>query len=132
MRSRAAAGFTLVEVLVALAVLAFALAALIKGGGEHAANAAYLRDRTLAGWVASNRLTELRLAAQWPATGKDDGRVTLATREWVWRTQVKKTPDKDIRRVDVEVAAADDDITLARMSAFLGNPAIATTGRGTQ
>ncbi len=56
-------GFTLLEVLVALAVLAIAMAALIKTGGENTRSAAYLRDKTLAQWVAMNVIAEQRLKA---------------------------------------------------------------------
>lgn len=103
-------GFTLLEVLVALAIIAFALSALIRVTGTGAANASYLRDRTFAQWVAENRLAELRTRdGFWPATGKDDGEVEMAGREWFWTTRVIKTPEPEMRRIDVEVRLEDDE-----------------------
>jgi general secretion pathway protein I len=119
-------GFTLVEVLVALAVLAVAMAALVKGAGENAANAAYLRDRTFALWVASNLLTELQLEEDWPEPGRSEGTAELAEREWAWKLEVSETPDADVRRVRIEIRPDDDDDLepLARLSGFLGNPSV--------
>ena len=54
-------GFTLLEVLVALAVIAIALASIIKAVGTGAANASYLRDKTFAHWVAANRLAQMQI-----------------------------------------------------------------------
>lgn len=120
-------GFTLLEVLVALAVLAIALGALIKAAAQSADNIAYLRDRTLAGWVASNKINELMLLPNWPGLGESEGVSTLAGREWRWRLQVSQTEDGDIRRMDVAVAANDDDgddddAALVNLAAFKGRP----------
>jgi general secretion pathway protein I len=98
-------GFTLIEVLAAVAVLALALGASITGASQYAANAAYLRDKAIASWVARNRLVELHLAPAWPETGKSDGTEEMAGREWHWRMEVKETPDDKVRRVDVYVDA---------------------------
>ena len=64
-----AGGFTLIEVLVAVFVLGFALAAIVASTGRYAANAQILREKTLALWVAHNRLTEIGLQPAWPAIG---------------------------------------------------------------
>jgi general secretion pathway protein I len=119
-------GFTLLEVLVALAVIAFALASLVKVTGGGAANAAYLRDKTFAHWVAENRLAQMSTRKNfWPATGADDGEMEIAGREWFWTTQVKKTPDRDMRRIDVEVRLEDDEdlAPIAVLSGFVARPA---------
>jgi general secretion pathway protein I len=119
---KGASGFTLIEVLVALAVLAIALSALIKGGSDNAANAAYLRDKTLAHWVAMNRVTELQLQPQWPATGKRHGTAEMGDREWRWDTEVKTTPDGDVRRLIVTVSELDSEGVLDEVVAFLAKP----------
>jgi len=97
------AGFSLIEVLVAMAVLAIALAAVTKAASEGAGNAGYLRDKTLADWVAMNRIVEMYALSEWPDLGRRRGSVPMAGREWEWTTQVSNTPDEDIRRVEVEV-----------------------------
>lgn len=97
------AGFTLIEVLVALAVVAVALIALVRAASVQVGSFDALRERTLAGWVASNVLTEMRLTTSLPATGRSDGRVRFASRDWRWVRDVKGTPDPGIRRVDIHV-----------------------------
>jgi len=116
--------FTLLEVLVALAVLAIAMAALIKGGADNARTAAYLRDKTLAQWVAMNVVAEQRLAATWPAPGKTRGEEEMARHEWYWELTVAETFDKDIRRLEVAVRATDDREKgpLVNLVAFLPRP----------
>jgi general secretion pathway protein I len=109
-------GFTLVEMVVALAVLALAMGALISGMGRYAANAAVLREKTVALWVAHNRLTEIGLDATWPDTGKSDGDVEMAGAEWRWDVTVAETPDPKVRRVDITVrpkGAGGDSIALS-------------------
>ena len=100
MRSR---GFTLIEVVVAVAILALALGALISSMARYADNAGYLRDKTVALWVAHNRLTEIGLEPAWPATGKSDGDAELAGIDWRWDVTVSETPDPRVRRVDITV-----------------------------
>lgn len=121
MRARSG-GFTLIEILVAMAVLAVALTALIKGSSLHTSNAAYLRDRTLATWVAQNQLVKLQLARTWPSIGKKDGKVEMAGIEWQWKTETKKSPDPSVRQVILKVGFADKTTTFASLQAFLGNP----------
>ncbi len=118
-------GFTLLEVLVALAVLAFAMAALIKTGAENARSAAYLRDKTLGQWVAMNVIAEQRLEAAWPATGTKHGSEEMALHEWFWELRVAETFDEDVRRLEVAVRATDDKQQgpLVTLVAFLSRPA---------
>lgn len=99
-------GFTLIEVVVALAVVALALSAIIQTTGGAIANHAYLRDRTLAHWVARNALTESQLSRKWPSVGKLTGTADFGNREWDWSIQVIQTEEEDMRRLDVEVRAA--------------------------
>ncbi|MGH8429213.1 MAG: type II secretion system minor pseudopilin GspI, partial [Solimonas sp.] len=99
----AQAGFTLIEMLAAVAVLAIAMAAILSGMARHADNAGYLRERTIALWVAHNRLTEIELEKAWPDIGKSDGESEMAGIKWKWVVEVKKTPDEHLRRIDIRV-----------------------------
>jgi general secretion pathway protein I len=103
-----AAGFTLLEVLVAVAILATALAAVVSGGATYADSASYLHEKTLALWVAHNRMSEIELAPPWPdpGTGSDD--VQMGGINWTWHTKVSSTPDPGLRRIDVSVEKTDD------------------------
>jgi len=112
-------GFTLVEMVVALAVLAIAMGALISGMGRYAANAAVLREKTVALWVAHNRLTEIGLDATWPDTGKSDGDVEMAGAEWRWDVTVAETPDPKVRRVDITVRPKGADGDSIALSSFI-------------
>ena len=111
--------FTLIEVLAAVAVLAVALGAIISGMARYANNAGYLREKTLALWVAHNRLTEIELEPSWPPEGKSDGDVEMAGGEWTWKVEVKKTPDVKLRRVDISVQRKDAEGDLASLSGFV-------------
>jgi general secretion pathway protein I len=115
-------GFTLIEILAAVAVLAIALAAILSGMARYADNAGYIRQKTIALWVAHNRLTEIRLAAGWPSTDKTDGQVEMAGITWKWTSEVQTTPDDYLRRIDITVQREDSDATLATLSGFIGKP----------
>jgi general secretion pathway protein I len=116
-------GFTLLEILVALAVIAIALAAIVGETALRLGSAARLTDRTLAHWVAMNRITEQQLSADWPAAGVTTGTVDLAGREWMWSLKVSITEDADVRRVDVEVRANKAEETpRASVIAYLERP----------
>ena len=124
LRGRLGTGFTLIEVLVAVFVLGFALAAIISSTGRYAANAQILREKTLALWVAHNRLTEIGLQPAWPAIGKSDGDEKLADIEWRWDVTVSETPDPRVRRVDITVRQKDrPDTQAAELSSFVAERA---------
>ncbi len=118
-----AAGFTLLEVLVALAVVAVALAALIKVASNNVQNAIYLRDKTLAHWVAMNKITEYHVNREWLPVGERSGSSEMAEREWFWSILTATTEDSSTRRIEVSVRADEDqeDPLVVRV-AFLPQP----------
>lgn len=129
-------GFTLLEVLVAMVVLALSLGAVIQTAGDYTLNQAYLRDRTFAEWVARNQLATIllegRLEKRWPSIGQQKGDVEfpesnsdVGGREWRWVMKVTQTPEEDLRRLDIEVFplnADEDQPPLAGLSGFMGKP----------
>ncbi len=122
-RGKQQRGFTLLEILIALAVLAIALAAAIKGVSSHVSNLAYLKERSLAHWVGLNALTELRVSGQWPKSGEIKGDETMAGREFKWLVNVTEVKGSDVRRLDVKVTPEDDDDRpLTTMVAYIGKP----------
>jgi len=118
------AGFTLLEVLVALGVLALAMAAVIRAVGSYTGNQVYLQDRTFGVWVARNVLAEQQLEATWPGVGELKGTTDMGQREWRWLAKVTQTEEAELRRLDVEVQLADseDEQPLAVLSGFLYQP----------
>lgn len=114
-------GFSLLEVLVALAILAVAMGALVRTAGMEAASLAQVRERTQAQWIASNLIAEARLQAETPPSGSRDGRLEFARRDWRWRMDVAGTGVAGIRRIDVSVGPADGPVTLT-LTGFLAAP----------
>ncbi|GAB3685624.1 type II secretion system minor pseudopilin GspI [Salinisphaera aquimarina] len=102
-------GFTLIEVLIATAILALALGAFITSSAHYADYARYIHDRNIAQWVARNQLVEFQIAEQWPDTGTQDGDVDMADIGWHWVADVQESPDPDVRRIDMRVFRIDED-----------------------
>ena len=118
------AGFTLVEVLVALAIVSIALLAALRAAGQGTSNAGELRSRMLAGWVAENLLAGHHARGDWLPLGIRRGTERQGVAEFAWREEVVATPNSAFRRVDVLVfAASDESRSLARLTGFVVQPA---------
>ncbi|MDM8560408.1 type II secretion system minor pseudopilin GspI [Candidatus Parabeggiatoa sp. HSG14] len=116
-------GFTLLEVLVALAILAIALAAVMKVSIENTENIRYLRDKTLAHWVAMNVLAEISIMEKWPRLGKQEGTAMMADREWFWQMTISETADKELRRLNVQIYYDNqDEESVTMLIGFVGKP----------
>ena len=116
-------GFTLVEILVALAIVAIALTAGMRALAQASDNATALKARTLALWVAQNRLAAAQIASPWPALGGYSGEASQAGANFVWQASVATTPNPAFRRIEITVAEPHaPDYVLARLTGFLGNP----------
>jgi general secretion pathway protein I len=120
---RDARGFTLVEVLVALMVVAIGLAALMVAVSGTARSSAYLRDKTLAQWIALNRLTEVRLNMTKFGQNTDKGELDFAGRTWHYDTRYFDTSIATMKRVVVRVYEGNAKAKgnpLAESTGFLG------------
>lgn len=123
-------GFTLIEVLAALVVVSLGMLGVIQAVSQTASNSVYLRDKTLAHWIAMNRLTEVRLAQAAPALAKTSDELDYAGRRWRWTMEVQETAVESMRRIDVRVSladAGDDGSALAMITGFYGD-AVAKPG----
>ena len=117
-------GFTLIEILVALAILAVALAAGMRSVAQSTDAATLLKHRTLALWVAQNRLAVAQLATPWPALGAREGTAEQAQAKFVWRETVDGTPNPAFRKIEIVVADPQEpDYALARLVGYLGQSA---------
>ena len=116
-------GFTLIEVLVALVIFAIGVMAALRALGVAAGGVDDLRQRLVAGWVAQNRLVEMRVAGKFPAIGANESETTMAGRQLFWREDIRATPNPLFRRVDVKVyAVKGDSHALAQLSGFAVEP----------
>jgi len=114
-RSRhAARGFTLLEVLIALAIVALSVGALLGTITSSASNIAYLRDKTMAEWVALDRLTEIRIAQQMPDKGKRTGNSEMGGMRWQWEQEVTELPIKGMFRIDVRARPTGETVNDTR------------------
>jgi len=115
-------GFTLVEVLVALAIVSIALLSALRAAGQGTNNVGELRSRLLAGWVAENLLAEHRARADWLPPGIQRGTARQGGLDFAWREEVIDTPNSSFRRVDVRVfATAEESHSLAHLAGFIVN-----------
>jgi general secretion pathway protein I len=115
-------GFTLLEVLVAMAFFAIAFAGISKAFGDLVINSDHLQTRTLAQWVADNQLAVLAIERSFPEPGQQSGSEDMAGRTWYWTRIVKNTPDKDVRRVILEVRTSEhsQEAPVAVLESYLG------------
>ena len=115
-------GFTLVEVLIALAVLAIALAAVMRVVGQAIDTTVALRDHTIALSVAQDRLAVHQLRNDWPSPDTRTGTREQGGRTWNWHETVSTTPYVQLRRIEIEVRDDKDRDTLAHLVGLLRRP----------
>lgn len=114
-------GFTLLEVLVALAVVAIALGAGLRAAGVLTDNAARLADVVAAQWCADNQLTNLRLSRSFPGVGEADFSCEQLGRSYPGKLITRSTPNPSFRRVDAQLSDAEGH-PLLTLSTVLGRP----------
>ncbi len=112
-------GFTLVEVLVALAIVAIALAAASRSVVLSTDSAFEHKLRSLSGVVAENRMAELAARRAWPGIGLTEGAERQGGLEFRWRAEVFATPHPWLRRIEIRVSTADDPHELRRLVGVL-------------
>lgn len=121
---RRARAFTLIEILVALALVAVALTAGMRALAQAADGAGTLKARTLALWVAQDRLAAIQIAPAMLATGEAQGHSLQAGVPFAWKTTVSGTPNPAFRRIDIVVAeTAAPDYVLARLTGYVAQGA---------
>jgi len=127
-RRRLAEGFTLLEVLVALAIISLGMVGVFSALSQMLMATTRLRDKTFANWVATDRITELRVTGEIPKVGERNDEIDMAGVTWAYTIKTSRIPDMEMRRLDVSVSLADarEDI-LATVIGFI-EPAVSGTG----
>lgn len=110
-------GFTLIEVMLAMAVFSIAGIAILGTADTNARNLGYLESKIIASWVASNQLVEASLDTSWPPKNNKKGKVEMAGREWLWQQKIIKTTDNDMRAIVMEVRL--DEKNPAALTSFM-------------
>jgi len=117
-------GFTLIEVLVALLIFGLIATAAAQVGSQYIASYERVRDKTLAAWLAENRINEIRLQGTLPATSDTATDQAFGPYRWQVITRVAATADANIRRVEVSVGRyrdeSSDPYTVHSLAAFVG------------
>ncbi len=124
-------GFTLLEVLVAMAILSMGMIAVFSGMSQSLSVTTRLRDKTLASWIATDRITELQISGEYPDAGTRRDQVEMAHTEWVYNMKISEIPEIAMRRIDITVSFADSpDNILATIIGFIGpnQGAVKSTG----
>jgi general secretion pathway protein I len=116
-------GFTLLEVLVALAIVGLGMMAIFTQLNQSLLATDRLREKTIAGWIALDRITELKVTRQFPRAGEQTDELEMVGQEWKYTVKTTQTPIENIRRIDVTVSRGEKpDVILSKMTGFLGKP----------
>ena len=119
-RRKNAAAFTLIEVMIALSIFAVMAAAISRTASQNADTVLYLEEKTLASFVAENRLNKLKLSG-YPAATQTKDSEEMAGREWHITTKVEDTPLPNFRRIEIQVAKQlDKENPLVSLTGFMG------------
>ena len=116
------AGFTLVEVMVALSIVALSLLAIAASMNQMIDAANTMRERTYASWIAQNKIAELRLANEQVDVSSTSGELDYANATWAWSADISETGIEGFFRVDVSVTLAGSEYIIRTVTGFVGEP----------
>ena len=116
-------GFTLLELLVAMAIFATAGVAVMQVSSAHVRNLSQLEELTVARYIADSQMQLVMLEREWPGKDKQRGELEMANRRWLVQQQRSKVPDEDLRRVQISVSLAETpEQIIFELSSYKGKP----------
>jgi general secretion pathway protein I len=116
-------GFTLIEVMLAMAVFSIAGIAILGTADTNVRNLGYLESKIMASWVASSQLVEVTVNSEWPPKNNKKGKVELAGQTWFWQQKVLKTTDKDMRSIVMQVRLDEKEASaLTSLTTYISKP----------
>lgn len=102
-------GFTLLEVLIAMVIFGTAITFMLRNINEQQRAHTEIGIKTIAHWVALNKMAEVRIEGKWPNTGVTRGEVNMRDHDWYWLQTVSKTTEKELRKIEIEVRYDESD-----------------------
>lgn len=112
-------GFTLIEVLIALAIVSISLGALISISSQDISRAERMQKNMIANWVAQNQITEHRLSNKKIKVGSTKGSILFAKYDWEWELSVSKTSADNLYRMDINVSELNKNIVSRNLTGFV-------------
>ena len=112
-------GFTLIEVLIALAIVSISLGALIGTSSQDISRTERMQKNMIANWVAQNQITEHRLSNKKIKVGSTKGSILFAKYDWEWELSVSKTSVDNLYRMDVYVSELNKNIVSRNLTGFV-------------
>ncbi len=117
-------GFTLIEVMVAMAIAALGLAAVAASVSQMIDAGTAMQQRTYASWIAHTKIAEMRLENTIPGVSESSGDTIYANQDWTWRAIISETGVENLFRVDVQVGLAGIDENIRTVTGFIGEPSV--------
>lgn len=120
---RKTTGFTLIEVLIALAILSIALTAIIKSTSQNIKNTLYLQNKTIAMWTGTNMLNEVRAGILAIPAAPDhlETETESLGQMWICKASLITTPNPKIKEIDVDVYEKASHMKLAHLVSYVYN-----------
>lgn len=115
---RKAPGFTLIEVLIALAILSIALTAVIKSTAQSIKNTLYLQNKSIAIWLAEDILNQVQLGLIKPTSEKSTGQSNALSQKWRWNVELSATENNHIKKIRVTVRELASSQNLAELIGY--------------
>ena len=115
-------GFTLLEVLVALAIIAISLGAVLSTSGSQASSASYLKEKSIAHWVAMNQMTQVQIEKNITETGTKEGDAQMAGVDWYWKQTTTKTIYDGVFEIELQVYKDKQrENSLTKLAGYVSN-----------